>query len=152
MAFDAIQSTAAAYQGRSQVTVKPQATAKPAEEKTPAMPTTDGSEPVKADTSAEPKPFQAAASEQNGKENDILSGEGTHQATKQLKQAVEQIRKNLMSNTEAVFGIHEGTNRVMIKIVDKETKDVVKEFPPEQTLDMIQKVWEMAGIMVDEKR
>ena len=39
----------------------------------------------------------------------------------------------------------------MIKIVDKDTKDVIKEFPPEETLDMIQKVWEMAGILVDEK-
>ena len=39
----------------------------------------------------------------------------------------------------------------MIKIVDKDSKDVIKEYPPEETLDMIQKVWEMAGIMVDEK-
>ena len=69
-----------------------------------------------------------------------------------LFRSVEKLRKNMMAQTEAVFGIHEGTNRVMIKIVDKDTKDVIKEYPPEQTLDMIQKVWEMAGIMVDEKR
>ena len=53
---------------------------------------------------------------------------------------------------EAIFGYHEGTNRVTIKIVDKDTKKVIKELPPEKTLDMIAKVWEMAGIMVDEKR
>jgi len=29
---------------------------------------------------------------------------------------------------------------------------VIKEYPPEKTLDMIQKLWEMAGLMVDEKR
>ncbi len=40
----------------------------------------------------------------------------------------------------------------MIKIVDKDTKEVIKEFPPEETLDMIEKVWELAGIMVDERR
>ena len=57
-----------------------------------------------------------------------------------------------MANAEAVFGIHEGTNRVTIKIVDKETKKTIKELPPEKTLDMIAKVWEMAGILVDEKR
>ena len=57
-----------------------------------------------------------------------------------------------MFNSEAVFGIHEGTNRVTIKIVDKDTKKVIKELPPEKTLDMIAKVWEMAGILVDEKR
>jgi flagellar protein FlaG len=57
-----------------------------------------------------------------------------------------------MGNSEAVFGIHEGTNRVMIKIVDKTTKEVIKELPPEKTLDMIARVWDMAGILVDEKR
>ena len=57
-----------------------------------------------------------------------------------------------MPNSEAVFGFHEGTNRVTIKLVDKKTKEVIKELPPEKTLDMIAKVWEMAGILVDEKR
>ena len=69
----------------------------------------------------------------------------------QLKKAVEEINKKA-NNSEAVFGIHEETNRVTIKIIDKESKEVIKEFPPEKTLDMIAKVWEMAGLMVDEKR
>ena len=54
-------------------------------------------------------------------------------------------------NSEAIFGIHDKTNRVMIKIIDKDTKKVIREYPPEKTLDMIAKVWEMAGLMVDEK-
>lgn len=72
-------------------------------------------------------------------------------SAEQIKKAVEQMNKN-MFNSEAVFGIHEGTNRVTIKIVDKDTKEVIKELPPEKTLDMIAKVWEMAGILVDERR
>jgi len=70
---------------------------------------------------------------------------------KQLKEAVNDLNKQL-KNSEAIFGVHEKTNRVTIKIVDKDTKEVIKEFPPEQTLDMIAKVWEVAGILVDEKR
>lgn len=72
-------------------------------------------------------------------------------SNEQIRQAVDTINKNA-HNEEAVFGIHEATNRVTIKIVDKDTKEVIKEFPPEKTLDMIAKVWEMAGIMVDERR
>ena len=68
-----------------------------------------------------------------------------------LQKAVENLNKQ-MSNSEAIYGIHEGTNRVTIKIVDKDTKEVIKELPPEKTLDMIAKVWEIAGIMVDEFR
>lgn len=70
----------------------------------------------------------------------------------QIKKAVEEINKKQINNSEAIFGIHEKTGRVTIKIVDKKSKEVVKEYPPEKTLDMIAKVWEMAGIMVDEKR
>ncbi len=69
-----------------------------------------------------------------------------------IKKAISEMTKNAKSSAEAVFGIHEKTNRVTIKMVDKETKKVIKEFPPEETLDMIAKVWEIAGIMVDEKR
>ena len=35
---------------------------------------------------------------------------------------------------------------------EKETKEVIKELPPEKTLDMIAKAWELAGLLVDEKR
>ncbi len=69
-----------------------------------------------------------------------------------VKKAINEMTQNAKSSAEAVFGIHEKTNRVTIKMVDKETKKVIKEFPPDETLDMIAKVWEIAGIMVDEKR
>ena len=53
----------------------------------------------------------------------------------QIRKAVEQLNKS-MSHSEAVFG----------------TKEVIKEIPPEKTLDMIAKAWELAGILIDEKR
>lgn len=73
-------------------------------------------------------------------------------ASEPLKKAVAEMNRKINSKEEAIFGVHEDTNRIMIKIVDKDTKEVVKEFPPEKTLDMIAKVWEIAGIIVDEKR
>ncbi len=79
-------------------------------------------------------------------------GQGQEQVSpEQIRKAVEKLNKNL-HNSSAVFGIHEETNRVTIKIVDRDTKEVIKELPPEKTLDMIAKVWELAGILVDEKR
>lgn len=60
--------------------------------------------------------------------------------------------KKLTENTKAVFGVNEATNRITIKIVDKDTDEIIKEFPAEKTLDMIARVWDMAGIMVDERR
>lgn len=69
----------------------------------------------------------------------------------------EKIQKSIeeyssrMGNFEARFGVHESTNRVTIKLVDKDTKEVIKEIPPEKTLDMIAKCLELAGMLVDEK-
>ena len=71
----------------------------------------------------------------------------------EVKKAVDELNKKMINqNSEAIFGIHDKTNRITIKIVDKQTKEVIKELPPEKTLDMLARVWEMAGILVDEKR
>ncbi len=84
-------------------------------------------------------------------EGNTQGGMTPEQQQEAIKKAVEDINKR-QNNSTAIFGIHEGTNRVTIKLVDRESRKVIKELPPEQTLDMIEKIWEMAGILVDEKR
>lgn len=129
MTMEPIQNAAAAYQGSVS-----------AVEKTPVISKT--AEQIQS--TAEP-----VAVNEPAKQNDkITTPEQASDSS--LKQAVEEINRK-SRNTEAVYGYHEGTNRVTIKIVDKDTKEVKKEYPAEETLDMIQKVWEMAGLMVDEK-
>ena len=90
--------------------------------------------------------------DKNGKDGnrDDSQAKQTISENSQIRKAVDEINKKA-HNSEAVFGIHEATNRVTIKIVDKDTKTVLKEYPPEKTLDMIAKVWEMAGLLVDKK-
>lgn len=90
--------------------------------------------------------------DKNGKDGnqDDSQAKQTISENSQIRKAVDEINKKA-HNSEAVFGIHDATNRVTIKIVDKDTKKVLKEYPPEKTLDMIAKVWEMAGLLVDKK-
>lgn len=147
MAMEVLKTAAAPYQGSGV------AAAKTAEPKRPEKQAASGSsKPVQNPAGHDiVKPLQPVKGEPSEENDGSLGGGNGRQAPKQLQQAVEKFKKNMMAQTEAVFGIHEGTNRVTIKIVDKDSKDVIKEYPPEQTLDMIQKVWEMAGIMVDEK-
>ncbi len=65
---------------------------------------------------------------------------------------VSEINKVINRNTVAEFGYNEPTNRITIKIKDKETDEVIKEIPSEKALEMLAKAWELAGILVDEKR
>lgn len=70
-----------------------------------------------------------------------------------LKSAVDFANKVLFkNNTHLKFQIHDKTKEVMVKIINDESGEVVKEIPPEKMLDMVAKLWEIAGIIVDERR
>ncbi len=88
------------------------------------------------------------AKDADKEENGSTQGQGTSEA---VKKAINEINKR-NPNSIVQFGVHEATNRMTIKILDKESRKVIKEFPAEKTLDLIAKAWELAGIMVDEKR
>ena len=127
--------------------------AKPVSQVGGASTATDKGNEVVADTarsavsSAAVAVGQASESEKNGN-NDAQK--------EQQKQAsmgdVKDIRKVLNNNTIAEFGYNEPTNRITIKIKDKDTNEVIKEIPSEKALEMLAKAWELAGIMVDERR
>lgn len=71
----------------------------------------------------------------------------------EIRQAIASAnRRAHFGHTNAEFSYHEPTKRISVKIIDKDTNEVIREIPPEETLEMISKMWELAGIMVDEKR
>ncbi|MDR5658470.1 flagellar protein FlaG [Serpentinicella sp. ANB-PHB4] len=53
-------------------------------------------------------------------------------------------------STTLQFDIHEETNRLIVKVMDVENKEVIKEFPSEKILDILSKTWEIAGLVADE--
>lgn len=70
-----------------------------------------------------------------------------------VKDAISEINKKIApTHTECQFKYHEKTHRISITVKDKDTDKVIREIPPEKTLDMIAKTLELAGILVDEKR
>lgn len=141
MAIEAIKGAAMTYQGSvSTAEVKEESRLKVEQAETLNVSETIARNTIALDTK------QMDSEGENPQQN-----QGKDQRNAQIRKAVEDINKKA-NNSEAIFGIHEETNRVTIKIVDKDSKKVIKELPPEKTLDMIAKVWELAGLMVDEKR
>ena len=65
----------------------------------------------------------------------------------QTTSVVENAKGKEQNNTSS-----NQSNDQQQQITNEQIKKAVKELPPEKTLDMIAKVWEMAGILVDEKR
>lgn len=70
----------------------------------------------------------------------------------ELHKAVEETNRIIFGDNEKFeFKIHERTGRFLVKLVDNETEETIREIPPEKILDLIANIWEMVGILVDER-
>ncbi len=58
---------------------------------------------------------------------------------------------DLINNVELKFNKDEETGQTYVKIVDKETGEVIREIPPEEVRKLAEKLDEMVGILLDKK-
>lgn len=124
--------TEAATRPEAKLKAEPQVTNQNAPEAKPVVST------IGTGTSAE------TAQEQAGNEENT---------SRRIKNAVDHANKTMRhAKTKCEFSYHEETKRVSVKVIDEETEEVIREIPPEETLEMLSKMWELAGLMVDEKR
>ena len=83
------------------------------------------------------------------KQESIIVSEITKE---ELDATVEKANQFLLGlKTQFDFKIHEGTGRTVVRLIDKQTQEVVKEIPPEKMLDVLESIWDSAGILVDRK-
>lgn len=69
-----------------------------------------------------------------------------------LQRSVEQANKSLEQHNRYIERkVHDVTKAVMYTLKDTETEEVIAEFPPEKLQDMIAKMWELAGLVIDER-
>ncbi len=81
-----------------------------------------------------------------------LRGENYTVSDEQIVKAIERAIKAMQGKaTSLEFSIHEKTKLIAVKVIDSESGEVIREIPPEKSLDFVAKLWEMAGILIDEK-
>ena len=75
------------------------------------------------------------------------------------KEVAQSTLESAMSNmnsrikkTRCEYDFDDPTNTITVKVYDKDTGDLIREVPPEKSLEAIKKIWEIAGLIVDEKR
>jgi len=72
---------------------------------------------------------------------------------KDLIKSIEKANNALnLRYTSLEFSIHEKTKEIMVKVIDRDSGELIREIPPEKVLDAVAHMWEIAGIIVDEKR
>jgi flagellar protein FlaG len=71
---------------------------------------------------------------------------------KQLDKSVERVLQLIQRpETNIERSVHEGTNQIIYKIMDKSSGEVIKEFPEEKLLDIATKIVELSGLLIDER-
>ena len=56
-----------------------------------------------------------------------------------------------MKKTKCAYAYDEDTKRITIKVYDSDSDELIREVPPEKSLEALKKVWELAGIIIDQK-
>ena len=65
--------------------------------------------------------------------------------TKEMNKFMEEM------NADLQFSLHEKTHRLIVRLVDVKENKVLKEFPPHEFLDMIARIHDYVGMILDKK-
>lgn len=95
------------------------------------------------------KPIKVAPTDKKDPSEKIEAKVNLQELNSSIAIANKVLFKN---NSHLKFEIHDKTKNIMVKIINDESGEVLKEIPSEKILDMVAKLWEIAGILIDEKR
>ena len=64
---------------------------------------------------------------------------------------LDELEKDIamIHNVGLRFSVHKPTGRTVVKVIDKETKEIVREIPAEEILNLAAKLDEMMGMIFD---
>jgi len=54
------------------------------------------------------------------------------------------------ANRRLEHGVHEGTNTILVRVVDSETNEVIREIPPEERVDAMYRLRSALGLTFDQ--
>lgn len=80
---------------------------------------------------------------ESDKDNNQVNKEDIERVADQLNSKIESTNKGLK------FFVHEATGQMAVKIIDKDTNEVIKEIPAKELLDLQAKIEDMVGILID---
>ncbi|MCK8105154.1 flagellar protein FlaG [Pseudoalteromonas sp. 2CM36K] len=68
----------------------------------------------------------------------------------QLEQMAQQLQDFMGEmNRSLQFQVDEDSGRDVIKVLDKDTGDIIKQYPSEEVLNLVSKLSETAGLLID---
>lgn len=83
-----------------------------------------------------------------------MEAEDSDVAIQNMKETAEGIAKKMnevatVFNTSLAFSVDKPTGKTVIKVMDKETDEVIRQIPPEEALRLIGKLRDVMGMLLD---
>jgi uncharacterized FlaG/YvyC family protein len=70
----------------------------------------------------------------------------------ELRKTIEKLNHTVdLYNKQIMFELHEDTNVLMARVVNRETNEVITQLPPEELLDVVAKIKELVGALIDKR-
>jgi flagellar protein FlaG len=88
--------------------------------------------------------YAQQGTETNSSQNQQLEREQLEKVAQQLQEFMGEMSRSLQ------FQVDEDSGRDVIKILDKSSGDVIKQYPSEEVLSLVSKLSESAGILIDQ--
>ena len=118
---------------------------------TPTVSETHKTTPISIEQKLDIKPQEIRSIKKIDPQQEIRKF-GNNYTKTDLEKAVEESNRLIFKNDRRFeFKVHERTGRYLVKLVDNETDEVIKEIPPEKILDLVASIWDLVGILVDER-
>nr|WP_319492662.1 flagellar protein FlaG [uncultured Desulfobacter sp.] len=88
------------------------------------------------------------------KENRVSTNQNDKQqmSTEEVKDVVESFQEMSETiQTKLSFSVVEENNKIVVKIFDKESEELIRQFPSEEMLSLQDKMSDLAGFLFDQK-
>jgi len=71
----------------------------------------------------------------------------------ELDDAVKKLNSTAAAfNVKLNFSVDDQTERIVVKVMEKETERIIREIPPEYVLNMVAQIQSLIGVFVDARR
>ncbi|PRX32591.1 flagellar protein FlaG [Orenia metallireducens] len=101
---------------------------------------------------SKPSNIENTAVKETNKDDNLLERKQNQLTKDKLQEDIESLNEAVKPfQQDLKFEIHEKSKRMMVKVMDLKKHKVIKELPPKEVLDMLGKIREMVGLIIDEK-
>lgn len=88
----------------------------------------------------------------SNEQHDIIESQDKNKLKKELQKLTEELNKALNPlNTTLKFHFNDKIDELTVKVVDTKSDKVIREYPPKEALELMEKMREVVGLLFDKK-